>query len=279
VAERNGMIAGFHTSRTKENGDDFVICVMEFPDAATAEKASKQLADAARTKQQDTHTATVPGYPTAYGWTGRYETQDSRYLHTFLADGSLVIYVWMSTTIKGDRFIHGEFPKIFEMQKALLKDFKPTPKAQLMDQKVDPDGMLARTLPQAPGNGTVIDGMYTAKGFLHYTLNPPADQSVYPKAGVDLVAKNGSTVYRTKDAAGAKLIVDDFYDQISKDQTQMTDMKPPAGADYAKCLADTLGANYYCVAGYGRYAVELQAGDEASMSKAVSAQGKLLAGF
>ena len=93
------------------------------------------------------------------------------------------------------------------------------------------------------------------------------------------MATNGSTVYRTKDALGAKAVVDDFVAQIAVNSPKMTRMTAPKGADYVRCLQDTLGASYYCVAQYGRYAVEIRQPDETSMGKAVAAQGSLLAGF
>lgn len=279
VAERYGMITGFRTARNTAEGDELVICVMEFPDADKAAKASKAMAAAARTKEQDTAPANIPGMPTAYGWTGRYNTLDSRYLHTFYASGAQVIYLWMQTAIKGPKYLHAEFPKIYAAQVAELKTFRPVPKKDLMSQKLDPEGLLARTLPSAPGEGTVIDGTYPAKGFLHFMIDPRADKKLYAATGVDLVATNGSTVYRAKDALGAKAVVDDFAAQIGVNSPKMTRMTAPPGADYTRCLQDTLGASYYCVAQYGRYAVEIRQPDETSMAKAVAAQGALLAGF
>ncbi len=279
VAERYGMITGFHTSRETEAGDEMLICVMEFPDADKAAKASKAMAAAARTKEQDTAPANIPGMPTAYGWTGRYDTLDSRYIHTFYASGAQVIYLWMQTAIKGPKYLHAEFPKIYAAQVAALKTFTPVPQKDLMSQQLDPEGLLARTLPSAEGEGTVIDGTYTAKGFLHYMIDPLSDKKLYAETGVDLVATNGSTVYRARDALGAKAVVDDFVAQIAAGSPKMTPMTAPKGADYVKCLQDTLGASYYCVAQYGRYAVEMRQPDQVAMGKAVAAQGALLAGF
>ncbi len=200
VADRLGMYAGFSTARSTKDDDELVISVMVFPNAAAATKASKQMADAAKTKQADFRAATLKGYPEAHGWAGKYESIDSRYLHTFLADGPLVIYVWMSTTIKGDKYLHDIVPKVYDQQIALLKGYTPTPEAKLKEQKVDPEGLLARTLPNSPDNGTVNDGWYQASGMLHFVVNPNDDKPIFDTAGIDLVTRDGSTVYRAKDA-------------------------------------------------------------------------------
>ena len=279
VADRLGMYTGFSTARSTKDGDDLLISVLVFPDDAAATKASQQLADAAKTKQADFRAATLKGYPQAHGWAGKYDSIDSRYLHTFLADGPLVIYVWMSTTIKGTKYLHDVVPKVYDQQIALLKGYTPTPQAKLKDQKVDPEGLLARTLPNSPDNGTVNDGWYTAAGMLHFVVNPNDDKPIFNTAGIDLVARDGSTVYRAKDATGAKYVVDGFVKESAGYQPTFTSMTAPPGADYAKCLQDALAAQYYCVAQYGRYAVEISASSESDMAEAVSAQGALLAGF
>jgi hypothetical protein len=279
VADRLGMYAGFSTARSTKDGDELVISVMVFPNAAAATKASKQLADAAKTKQADFRAATLKGYPEAHGWAGKYDSIDSRYLHTFLAHGPLVIYVWMSTTIKGDKYLHDVVPKVYDQQIALLKGYTPTPEAKLKEQKVDPEGLLARTLPNSPDNGTVNDGWYQASGMLHFVVNPNDDKPIFDTAGIDLVTRDGSTVYRAKDATGAKYVVDGFVKESAGYIPSFKDMSAPPGADYARCLQDSLAAQYYCVAQYGRYAVEISTSSEADMAQAVSAQGKLLAGF
>ncbi len=123
------------------------------------------------------------------------------------------------------------------------------------------------------------DGWYHASGMLHFVVNPNDDKPIFDKAGVDLVTRDGSTVYRAKDAAGAKYIVDGFVKESAGYVPSFKEMTAPSGADYVRCLQDALAAQYYCVAQYGRYAVELNAKSESDMAEAVSAQGKLLAGF
>ena len=279
VATRYKMIAGFYTSRNKSNtdGDGLVVAVMEFGDAKNAATAAKQLGAAAKTAQ-DTKAAAIPGYTGAVGWSGTYPEQNVRYTQTFLASATLVIYVWTESSTGSTRDLPEDIAGVYAKQLALLKGFTPTPKSQLMKQKLDPNGLLARTLPPAEDNATVINGNYTARGFLHFTLNPPADQKLYPLAGVDVVTENGSTLYRARDSDGAAMVVDDFVKQIGASDPKMTQMTPPDGADYAKCLQNTLAATYYCVAAYGRYAVEISQGTETAMAAAVSAQGKLLDG-
>jgi histidine ammonia-lyase len=110
-------------------------------------------------------------------------------------------------------------------------------------------------------------------------LNPADGQPLFAKAGIDQVSTAGSTVYRTKDAGAAKTVVDTFVAETQQDDSSFKPMTAPDGADYVKCLQNSLAAEYYCTAQYGRYAVELRAETEKDMASAVSAQGKLLAGF
>jgi len=86
-------------------------------------------------------------------------------------------------------------------------------------------------------------------------------------------------VYRARDALAAKTVVDRFTAETQQYYSSYEPMKAPEGADYAKCLQNSLAAQYYCTAQYGRYAVELHAGTDKDLSTAVAAQGELLAGF
>ena len=275
VAERNGMLAGFSSSASAEDQADMVVAVLSFPNDAAAIKAATQMAQA--TKDASSKQVEIPGQPKAIGWS--LSSEYSRAVHTFLADGAEVVYVWTSEPPKGKTDLTKLVAKAYDVQLPELKDFVPTPASAMMSMPPDPEGLLARTLPNDPDSSTVIDGNYSARGFIHFTLNPLQDQALYEKAGVDVVARRGSTMYRAEDAAGATMVVDDFIGQISEVYPDMTEFDIPAGADSGKCLQNALGAQYYCVGQFDRYAVEMWQESEAEMEQAIAAQGSLLEGF
>ena len=278
VATRYQLLAGYYTERrSTKNPDDLVVfAVLSFPDAKTASAAAVQLGAAVKSGS-DPKAAVVPGR-TVHGWTSSFPDQHVRFINTFLATGSLVVFVREDTPTSSPHDLAADSAAIYTKQLALLQGFTPVAADQLDRQPRDPQGLLARTLPHIPGQGTVANGVYTPTGFLHQTINPAHDKALFAAAGVDLIAQDGSAVYRTRGSDEAESVVDSFYQEKKDTDARWTDLTPPEGADYARCVQITLSARYYCVAAYGRYAVEMEAGDPGTLSRQVEAQGKLLAG-
>lgn len=170
-----------------------------------------------------------------------------------------------------------------DKQIPLLDTFQPTPVDQLAALPLDPDGILARTLPPPPEDSSVSAGMYGPQGFLIYSTDPPGDEKLFREAGVTAVARWGATVYAARDNDGAKHVVSGFTTYMREVQGfEPFDAVP--GLTDSVCMRvpqKTFGDNparysYVCVAAADRYVVEVHSGQPAAAHQQTAAQYLLL---
>ena len=163
-----------------------------------------------------------------------------------------------------------------DKQVPLIDTFAATPVDKLADLPVDPDGLLARTLPEE-GSKTVNAGVYGAHGILAFSSDPASDQKLLGDTGVDVVARAGAAVYRAKDAAGAATIVEQFATGTQKQG--FTPVAAVPGLPAARCLSKTAASGMaltYCVAAADRYAMEISAPKDAVAYQMGAAQYLML---
>ena len=275
VAQRAGMITGFSSARSGTTGA-LLVAAFEFGTAAQATAAVPALAAASVDKESDKGKAVVPGYAAAAGQYG--SRTDGAYLQSFLAQGRMVLYVYISGKKQTTAQQAALAAKTFKAQTASFAAFKPTAPAALMQLPVDPEGMMAHTVPHTGDDLTVVDGYMTAAGQLHYDTDPVGTKKLFAITGTDAVGGGRATVYRTRNAAGAVSIRDSFV-ATSQQANSMQPYQLTATAPGAKCLQDALNSKYYCVGTRGRYAFELSAGSEGDINAVMGAQYQLLAGF
>ncbi len=275
VAQRAGMITGFSSARSSTTGA-LLVAAFEFGTAAQATAAVPALADASVDKENDKGKAVLAGYPTAAGQYGT--TSDGIYLQSFLAQGRMVLYVYATDKKQSAAVLGTLAAKTFKVQSAAFGTFKPTASTALMQLLVDPEGMMAHTIPHTGEDLTVLDGYMTAAGQLHYDTDPVGTKALFAGAGVDAVGGGRATVYRAKDAAGAAAVRDSFV-ATSQKANSLQPYQLTSQAPGAKCLQDALNSTYYCVGIRDRYAFELSAESEADINAVVAAQYQLLAGF
>lgn len=279
VAQRSGMITGFSSARSDAANNGLVVAAFEFGTAAQAKAAVPAFSAAAAHKTTDKGKAVVAGYPASAGWYGTI-SGGGLYFQTFLAQGRMVLYTYMS----GKKFTSAAVgaalaAKVLQAETASMAKFVPTAPAGIMALPVDPDGVLSHTLPNARDNATVMDGVISAAGQLHYDTDPVGTKAVFASAGVDQVADGRASVYRAAAATGAELVRDGFLAYVQKSQTGMQPFKLTANVPSAKCLQQALNSVYYCVGTQGRYAFEISAKSESDLNAAMTAQYQLLAGF
>lgn len=276
VAQRAGMITGFSSARSNTTGA-LLVAAFEFGTAAQATAAVPALTAAAVNKDTDKGKAAVPGYPAAAGVYGS-TTESGAYLQSFLAQGRIVLYVYIDDKKQTTAQQAALAAKTFKAQSAAFAAFKPTAPAALMQLLVDPEGMLSHTLPNTGDNVTVVDGNMTAAGQLHYDTDPVGTKALFAKAGVDAVGGGRVTLYRAKTADGAAAVRDAFVAGTQK-ANSMRSYQLATPVPGAKCLQDALNSKYYCVGVRTRYAFELSADSEGDINAATAAQYQLLAGF
>ena len=276
VAQRAGMITGFSSARRGATGA-LLVAAFEFGTAAQATAAVPALAAASVDKENDKGKAVVPGYAAAAGQYGK-TTSDGPYLQSFLAQGRMVLYVYVSGKTQTTAQQATLAAKTFKAQTASFATFKPTAPTALMQLPVDPEGMMAHTIPHTGDDLTVVDGYMTAAGQLHYDTDPVGTKKLFAITGTDAVGGGRATVYRTRNAAGAASIRESFV-ATSQQANSMQPYQLTATAPGTKCLQDALNSKYYCVGTRGRYAFELAADSEGDINAVVGAQYQLLAGF
>ncbi|MFD3507551.1 hypothetical protein [Nocardia sp. NPDC058666] len=152
----------------------------------------------------------------------------------------------------------------------------PTPVDRLQSIPVDPDKMLARTLPigRETGADPVFPVVRDGHGALHGALDFANTRRGYEQAGVDRVSEDKSTVYRTRDAAGARqLLVESGHDKF------LRTVQTPAGLAAATCyesLRPKTVSRYYCTVSHDRYAAVVSSNQIADAQQAISAQYAIL---
>jgi hypothetical protein len=276
VAGRAGMITGFSSARRSPTGG-LLVAAFEFGTAAQAGAAVPALAAASVNKEFDKGKAAVPGYPAAAGLYGS-TTSDGPYLQSFLAQGRMVLYVYISGKKQTTAQQSALAAKTFKAQSSAFATFQPTAPTALMQLPVDADGMLAHTIPNTGEDMTVFDGNMTAAGQLHYDTDPVGTKSLFASAGVDAVGGGRTTLYRAKTASGAEAVRDAFL-ATSQRAASMRPYQLTATAPGAKCLQEALDSKYYCVGVRSRYAFEVSADSEGDINAAMGAQYQLLSGF
>jgi len=280
VAQRAGMLTGFSSARSDSAKNGFVVAAFEFGSAVQAKAAVPAFVAAAANKENDTGKAVVPGFPAAAGWYGDYDGASPPYFHSFLAQGAMVLYVYISgPRLNSPQQQSALATKTFAAQTASMSKYVPTAPDKFMQLPVDPAGLLAHTLPNSGDEGSVNDGIYSAAGQLHYDTDPIGTKAIFTNAGVDMVADDRASVYRARDANGAALVQTDFIAFTQSTDKTMQPYTLTADVKDAKCLQEPLSSFYYCVGAQGRYAFEVSARNEADINAAMTAQAALLTGF
>ncbi|MFI9505218.1 hypothetical protein [Nocardia sp. NPDC052566] len=155
--EVNRMLAGFAVGfadresgpRGPEVGTSRVLTVflLRFPDAESAQRAARDI-DAVDTAVNPANVAVaVPEYPAAHAhWRPNVPT-----LAATIAHESFVVSVLAGHTSADSAILTGMARKAFDLQLARLREFVATPRDRLAALPLDPEGMVRRMAPEAPG--------------------------------------------------------------------------------------------------------------------------------
>lgn len=284
IAAEFNMIAGFSTARSTLNDSvgrsrSLILAVLIFGSADDAKSAAQAMNGVIGAVTDGSETVRVPG---AEGdiVASAVSGMNSGRAQVFVARGQLVHYVWTST--KGDAVeaMAQVIATVLKAQFPISDTFVPTPTDQLSRLPIDRDGMLAHTL-LSPDKIVNANKVYGINGFKHFFANPLLDEPAVRASGVDLVAAGLTTVYRAKDAAGAKILADEYWSQYPALLGESTEYQGQSGVDGVRCLQQTAGP-VRCIFTNDRYVVEGQSSSESpesEMDAVVSAQNAMLTGF
>ena len=148
----------------------------------------------------------IPAHPEATGILLVHQEGDQRIEEVIAvsAHGPYVL-LQVARSPQGPEQAAAPAGRALDQQLPLIDSFVPTDPAQFASLPLDPSGLLARTLPLKPGQGTTMsDGTYDRAGALQLEDDPVAAQPALDGAGVDVVSVSQSTVYQAADPSGAQ---------------------------------------------------------------------------
>lgn len=159
-----------------------------------------------------------------------------------------------------------------DLQQPLIDKFQPTPLDQLPQLPRDPDGLLARTLPESAGYHTVNDGVYDPHGALHVEPGDPVHlQALFGSVGLQRAVETSEVrIYQTPEVESANRVVADYAKSDDPAGPGIT------GMPKARCFTEALGQ--WCVAPAERYVFVVQAAHETELHQKMAAQYRMLTG-
>ncbi|MFE3194637.1 hypothetical protein ACFXHA_36915 [Nocardia sp. NPDC059240] len=206
VAVANRLIAGAYIWRTNNSvraRKQITLALLRFPTEQAARAAANGFADTLVTPAS--HAIPLDGVDAR----ASAVTDDRGQL--FAAHGVYVIVTHVVIPQADTTALAARLKEVLQAQLTRMTDLKPTPLEDIPDLAADPDGLLRLTLPNKfdasdedhDSWGSAQGGLYSPAGALHFERDVVAVRKAFDAAGVDVVARNAATVYRTRDLAAA----------------------------------------------------------------------------
>ncbi|MTE13000.1 DUF7373 family lipoprotein [Nocardia aurantiaca] len=286
IAERNRMIAGAYIWRDNNSvraRKHITLAIMRFPTEQAAQAAVDGFSDALAAP--GLHPIPIDGVENA-----RASSITDAKGQVFAVHGVYAI-IGHAVIPRADPAALGERLKaMLQTQLVRMADLKPTPLEDIPDLPTNPDNILGLTLPNKYDSsdsdrvGWSYGGVYSPAGALHFERDGAAARKAYAAAGVDLVARNAATVYRTRDLAAA-FGLQAALTTLGRDDDEYPH---PPGITDAHCIQldepePIRDYTYLCAVVYGRYVAVIGAearfsgAAPASFAQRVSAQYSMLA--
>lgn len=191
------------------------IMLLRFPDDAAAKEAASALELANWTDFGKTVAAPLPTHPEI---AARY-TPGTGALLLDTPMGPFALRLMLEAPPDGIEKHIGELDAVIDEEQVLLRDFKPTPVAEIPSLPPDPDGLLARMVATNPAKQpppSPTFAVYGPAGALRDQLPAIRKDKLYEKWGVDRFAVSGNQhLYRLRDNQAAKDMSAEFIAQSS----------------------------------------------------------------
>lgn len=199
--------------------------------------------------------------------------------------GDYLLYSWAQAPVDQKDWTAKAVAKAVSLQSPLIDGFPATPTKEQNGGTspelplVDQDKILIYAIPEEDAQSKLGDDMavYGPRGMSHRSTNPPLTQRVLTETGADHNAVAKTTVYRAKDDAGARTIVDEFAGDLAAQGFAAA--PSPQGLPGATCVTkDTVrGTEIYCMVVNGRYVGEAAGlDDKLDVDRQISAQYLIL---
>ncbi|MCJ0907110.1 hypothetical protein [Rhodococcus sp. ARC_M6] len=284
IAEREGMLTGFSTSRKYEDkvaDKSIVHAVLRFPDAASAKRAAVDMSadDALPGEYSDGGVPTPIDILPDTLTTTREASDGSFSSNSFTPHGQYIIYTWASAPIAEKAWTAQVTAKALAQQAPMIDKFPATPADKFAELPMDIDNVLVLTVPEEDGNKTTSSSaVYGPRGAAHFSSNPTLTIEFMSESKTTLNAVAGTGVYRSETEQGASTLFDLFSSDITN-QGFTKSANPPGIPNTACFTKDTPRGTYnYCIVHQGRYLGEISVlDDEKKVHQMTTAQYQILA--
>lgn len=205
----------------------------------------------------------------------RQDGQEWTTVESFTAHGPYVLYQRVESTGTAQAAA-ALVSTAIDIQAPLIDKFQPTDPAQFAELPKDPSGLLARALPIADKDATVMsNGTWGPTGAAHIAYDPLGSLKAFTDAGMDTAVNALDWVFQARDPSAAAVLADVLYAEA---QSMGRPADPVPNLKPSRCLQFTANQDYYCVVSVGRYAVEVTASQLRDAHQQMAAQYILLAG-
>lgn len=255
----NRLLSGVYVSRINDSlrsRKKLILSVLRFPTEELSRKAAVDF-DQITNEEPGRHPIPIDGYPTALS-----SSADDITAISFIAHGPYVIMINAAVPQPDRAALTEVFRKTLSLQIPRIDELEVIPLDDILDQPTNPDGILRRALPPASDYGEYSDpfkgdedfGAFPPSAQLHFERNPTEMKEAFDRAGVDLVARRGGIVYRTRDLESSFTV----QSALMKPERNDEELPPPPGLSDARCLLleelDVVRSNNtMCAVVFGRY--------------------------
>lgn len=283
VSQRHNFINGFVSARQASNGDRSLLnAVLRFGDPPSAAAAVSDLGRtdlAGPPNSAAAQRVSIPGHPdavaTSYTVIDPQSRRERVAVRSFVLRGQYVL-TQLAESVAGRDAAARLVANAINLQAIVIDQFPAIDPADFAEIALDPTGLLARTLPLAPGEATMVqNARFGKRGALHFQSDPIRSSALFDRTIMDGLVRAKTNVYRSSDAVAALGIVDQFAAEVAE-----TAGKPVDGAKFirtSRCMQLTTG--FYCLASKDRYVMEAHSQSLDDAHQQVAAQYTLLVGY
>lgn len=278
------LISGFGVYGRNDSDDlgiELVNTAMIFPTEQRATEVAAALERRDFGRDPQSQAVAIPKFPQARA----HWVQGKQAINVWLPLGRLVVFSavydqaknWFHKTDLAD--LVNRATTSLDKVVPSLSAFHPTPPDKLMDQPMDIDGMLGRTMVRptnAKGEWLNPPGAYIGYTGVAFASDPADTRRWYEANGVDRFGDYGNEVYRARDTAAAQKVRDELGDPAK----HMKRAAAPKNLPVAKCREyngrETLATRFYCSVYHGRYAAFAAGEQLLDAQQRISAQYAIL---
>ncbi len=276
-----GWVHTWSTGGEVDTSQQMSIAVLMFPDAATAESVAVGLEHDDFTFNTDNRPVQLPEYPHAKAhWRPGITSLGSWTSHDRYV--TYIKYNDLSGRADLPAMVH-RTEALLDIQLPLLDEFEPTPAERLNDVELDPDNVLALTLPKSESlvATTGPAGTFRGRGAL-FALSGIESLNFLEQGQISAIGMAESVVMRSDSVQGAEALLANFKPKT--ESTESTPIETPDGFDtgqvhcYSRKLEEyeTRPSNF-CLFQTGTFFAQVEGSQIQDLHQKTSAQYALLA--